>query len=243
MLYALLSSAWAVRSDIALEKASVALLVAATTFAIVPLIVNETRANLLHVGEGVCLGLFVGLLYLLVELLTDQSIKLWLFRSLGLGPGDLNPPGHFKWDGTSLVRISSDDLTRNIAPAALFLWPAAIVIRATWADRWRVPGIAFLVLLTAMVVLMSSHETSKLALVVGLGAFGLAHVTRLWAGRVAMCAWVFACLAVVPVALLAHRLDLHNLPWLQKSAKHRIIIWDFTAEKVLESPWIGTGAT
>jgi hypothetical protein len=241
-LYALLSATWAEVPELALEKACVALLIAAATISIVSMIRAETRPNLLHMGEGVCIGLFVGLLYLLIELLTDQSIKLWLYRAIGLGPEDLNPPSFFKWDGKNLLTISKEDLTRNIAPAVLFLWPAVTMIKGARGSPWRRAGAILLVLLTATVVTMSPHESSKLALGVSLGAFGLAHLSLRWAGRLTMLAWVLACLAVVPAALLAHRLELHNSPWLQGSARHRIIIWNFTAEKMLESPWFGIGA-
>jgi O-antigen ligase len=193
-------------------------------------------------GEGVCIGLFVGLIYLLIELLTDQSIKIGLYRAIGLGPADLSPPSYFKWDGGQLATISKEDLTRNIAPAALFLWPALLTVRGLWGTPWRRAGAIFLVLLTATVVAMAPHESSKLALVVSLGVFGLAHASLRWAGRLTKVAWVFACLAVVPAAMLAHRLDLHHSWWLQGSASHRIIIWNFTAEKVLETPYFGIGA-
>ena len=242
VLYALLSAIWAEVPEVALEKACSALLVAAGTILIVSMIKTETRPNLLHMGEGVCVGLFVGLLYLLIELLTDQSIKLWLYRAIGLGAEDLNPSSFFKWDGAYLRTISRDDLSRNIAPAALFFWPALMIIRGMWGTPWRSAGAACLVLLTAAVVIISLHESSKLALVTGLGAFALSHVSLGWAGRLLVISWVLAYMAVVPGALLAHRLDLHNSPWLQATARHRIIIWNFTAQKTLESPWWGVGA-
>ena len=242
LLYALLSAAWAIRPDIALTKASLALAIGASTLLIVRLIRNETRPNLLHIGEGVSIGLFVGLLYLLIELLTDQGIKIWLFRVLELAPGDLNHPNFFTWDGTRLLRISKDYLARNMAPAAIFLWPTVMMIRGAWEGGWRRAGAIFLVLLTATVVMMSAHESSKLTFVAGLGAFGLAHASPYWVRRLAIVVWVFACLAVVPAVLLAHRLDLHKSPMLQQSARHRIVIWNFTAEKIPQSPWIGTGA-
>ena len=80
---------------------------------------QETRPNLLHMSEGVCIGLCLVLGYLLIELLTDQSIKIWLFCYLEF---DI-------WEGRTLVGIMSDDITRNITPAALFLWPAAMMLR------------------------------------------------------------------------------------------------------------------
>jgi O-antigen ligase len=54
--------------------------------------------------------------------------------------------------------------------------------------------------------------------------------------------WVLACIGVLPAALLAHRFDLHNATWLEPSTRHRIIIWNFTAEQVLKRPLLGIGA-
>jgi O-antigen ligase len=51
-----------------------------------------------------------------------------------------------------------------------------------------------------------------------------------------------ACLAVLPVSLLAHRYDLHNASWLQNSMRHRVVIWNYTAEEALKSPFVGIGA-
>jgi hypothetical protein len=242
LLYALLSAFWAIQPEVALTKASMALAIAASALLIWSMLINETRANLLHMGEGVCIGLLLGLLYLLIELLTDQSIKLWLYRAIRLGPEDLNPRSFFKWDGRSLMAISKDDVTRSIAPAVLFLWPTLMIIRGAWPTPWRTAGGLFLVLLATVVVMISWHESSKLALVAGLGAFMLSWLSARWAARLLLVGWVCTCMAVVPAALLAHRLHLHQASWLQDSARHRIIIWNFTAEKTLESPWLGVGA-
>jgi len=42
--------------------------------------------------------------------------------------------------------------------------------------------------------------------------------------------------------LLAYRLDLQDASWLQQSARHRIEIWNTTAEKTLQTPFFGVGA-
>ena len=103
--FALISAAWAMRPDMAISKAASGLALLASVALIVPLIMQETRTNLLHMSEGVRIGVCVGLLYLLFELLTDQSIKIWLFRLLELGPDDLNPSSFFIWQGTTLIGI------------------------------------------------------------------------------------------------------------------------------------------
>lgn len=242
LLFALLSVAWADSPEMPLEKATLALLVAASTMAMMSIVGQEERRNLLHMGEGLWMGLLIGLLYLLAELLTDQSIKLALFRGLHLGPRDLNPASFFTWKGNYLVSISREDLTRNMTPAALLLWPTVMVIRASWQGAWRTAGAVGLVLLTGLVVMLSGHESSKLALVIGLATFAIARVSLRWTGRLAAAAWIIACLGVAPLVLFAYRMDLHHASWIQESARHRIIIWNYTAEKMLESPLVGIGA-
>ena len=100
LLYALLSATWAIRPDIAAVKTLVAMAMAVGTATIIALIRRETRPNLLHMGEGVCIGVLIGLVYLLVELLSDQSIKLAIYRAVGVRPDDVTPI-FFTWSDGS----------------------------------------------------------------------------------------------------------------------------------------------
>jgi hypothetical protein len=242
LLFVLLSTAWAARPGIPLEKACVVMLVAATAWIVVQVIGSETRPNLLHMGEGIWIGLLIGLVYLLVELLTDQSIKLWLYRAIGVGPDDLKPIIFFEWDGDRLLEISRDDLSRNMTSAVLFLWPAFLAVGATWTRSWRAFGGVLFAALATVVVMTSWHESSKLALLVGLLVFAVANVSLRLVGRLTAIAWVVLCLAMPPAALVADRLDLHHASWIQPTARHRIIIWNYTAEKMLAAPLLGVGA-
>jgi O-antigen ligase len=129
-----------------------------------------------------------------------------------------------------------------MAAIVLYLWPAVLAIMGT-LSRPRATAVAvFTVALAGAVVMLAWHETSKVAFFAGLAAFGCAHVALVLTGRLVAIGWVVACLAVLPAALLAHRLDLHNASWLQSSAQHRIIIWNYTAEQVLKAPLLGVGA-
>jgi O-antigen ligase len=203
---------------------------------------TETRPNLLHMGEGMWLGLAIGIVYLAIEFASHQSIKIWLYNLLDINQGELAPLTYFKWKNGDLVRISSDDLSRNMAPLALFLWPAVAALigsrtrfRATWAA-------AALVAAAIAVIMVSRHESSKVAVIGGVLTFTLAYFAPRAAGRVMVLGWVCACLAVLPGVLLAHRLELQKASWIQNSAKHRFIIWNYTAEQVLKSPLFGVGA-
>ena len=91
-------------------------------------------------------------------------------------------------------------------------------------------------------VALATHGTSKLALTGALIVFAAAWLAPRLTGRLVVLGWVIACVAVLPAALIAHRIDLHNAKWLEPSTRHRIIIWNYTAEQVLKAPWLGVGA-
>jgi hypothetical protein len=240
--YAVISSLWAIDPLGSLGTTLLALLIGIATLGMRQMIATETRPNLLHMGEGLWMGLAIGLVYLAIELASAQSIKIWLYNLLDMKPGDLAPLSYFKWKHGELVHISRDDLSRNMAPLALFLWPTVAALIGS-RTRFRASWIAAAMVVLAIAVIMASkHESSKVAIVGGLLTFALACYARQLTGRLVMVGWVCACLAVLPGVLLAHRLELHKASWIQSSAQHRFIIWNYTAEEVLKSPLFGVGA-
>lgn len=243
LLWALASSLWAEAPRLPLMKAGLALVIVFATLVMVRLVRREDTMNALHLADGIWMGLGVGLIYFFLELLTDQSIKMWVYNTLGLGPESLKPLRHFKFQDGRIVAISSIDLTRNTTPISLLMWPAALAAYATAPRRLRGPISIGLLVLAVVVIFLSNHETSKIAVVVGLLSYVLARLSHRWAFRLMSVAWVACCLLILPAAILAHRADLHNASWLQYSAQHRIIIWNHTAEQTLQhDPIIGIGA-
>jgi O-antigen ligase len=240
--FALLSVLWARNPGVPFEKATLSLLMLAGTLAVTALISREPYEDALHIGEGLCFGVAIGLAFLLVELRTGQSLKIAFFNALHFRPGELKPIGFFFWEGNRLIAMSADYMSRNITPAALLLWPTALVLRVIPQRALRICLSVGLVTLAALVIALSSHESSKLALVAGLAVFALTLLSRRWTYRVMVATWAVACLAAVPLALFAYQSHLHEATWLQDSARHRIIIWNETAEMTLASPIIGVGA-
>ncbi len=55
-------------------------------------------------------------------------------------------------------------------------------------------------------------------------------------------AWISAWVLVVPIVGFIHALDLHKSSLLFDSARHRIVIWDTTAEQVPQNFLVGIGA-
>lgn len=242
LLYAVVSATWAMEPGTAILATTLATIVAAATLSLRQLFAEETRPNLLHMGEGFWVGYLVGLVYLAVEIATDQSIKIWVYNAVGIGPGDVNPAGYFKWSGGRLESVLLEDISRNMAPVSVLLWPAVMTMFGTLARSLASTMAVASVGLAGVVVMLSWHETSKVAFLAGLAAFVCAHLALGLTRRLLAVGWVIACLAVLPTVLLAHRMDLHNADWLQSSARHRIIIWNYTAERVLKAPWLGVGA-
>jgi O-antigen ligase len=242
LAYAAVSTAWGMDALGGLRSIALAAFFAIGAIIMSNALARERRADLLHMSEGFWIGFAVAFVYLLVETFTGQAVKIWLYNQLGLHQGQLAPEGYFQWRGSRLIAIAGDDLTRNMAVLTMFLWPAVLALRGAFKPRVGKALVAFTVIGGATAVMLSTHESSKLAIVGSIAVFAIALVAPRVAGRLTAIGWVVACLAVLPSALLAHRLDLHNAGWLQDSARHRIIIWNFTAEQVLKSPWLGVGA-
>jgi O-antigen ligase len=76
----------------------------------------------------------------------------------------------------------------------------------------------------------------------GIVVFALASVSLPWTKRLITAVWLMLCLAVVPLAIMAHRIDMQDAGWLEESARQRVIIWNYTAEKTLDAPILGVGA-
>ena len=242
LAWALLSSLWSDIPGAAVEKIVLLGTIAFTSLTVATIVSGEGRQVVVRASEGLWLGFLIGLAYYFAEAVTNQGIRIWLVNELHLSQELLRSGKDFLWSDGQLTAVSDAGFTRAATPITLILWPALMAARGAIVRPWNT-RIALIILALAIAATFASpQETSKVAMVVGLLAFALAWGARRWAVRVIGTIWIAACLAVVPAALLAHRLDLHNAPWLQTSAQHRIVIWNYTAEHVLKTPLLGIGA-
>ncbi len=240
--FALLSSFWSDYPGAAIDKIAMIGAIAFASLTIVELVWGESRQGVVRASEGLWLGFLIGLTYYCAEAITNQGVRIWLVNTLHLSPELLQPQKAFTWANGQLVSINDAAFTRAATPITLMLWPAMMAAQGAIVRPWNT-RIALIILAVAIpTTFLSPQETSKLAIVVGLIAFGLTWCSRRWASRLIAAAWVVSCLAVVPAALLAHRLDLHNATWMQTTAQHRIIIWNYTAEHIMKTPLLGIGA-
>lgn len=239
--WALVTTLWSLDAAHALTKLLVAAIVVLGVTAVVTLSARESRINLLHIAEGIWIGLLLGLAYFLVELLSGQAIKIWIYNLIDFTPADLPHSHYFRWRNGDIVRISPVDLTRNASSITLVMWGAMLAAIGS-LNGWGGKLVsAMIALLAVAVVALGSQETSKLAIMIGLATFAAAFVSRVWTWRLMAAGWLFACLLAIPLALTLHKLDLHNAAFVPKSGQHRIIIWNYTAELALDAPILGIG--
>lgn len=110
--------------------------------------------------------------------------------------------------------------------------------RASWRLAARSAIAAYLVVM----LVASTHESSKLAAVAGCIALALYLVSRRAALLVLAAGWATAVLLVVPIALALGQLGWEKANWLPGSARDRVKVWTHTAKNAMATPIRGHGA-
>lgn len=134
-----------------------------------------------------------------------------------------------------------DYLTNKIKPAStlisICIWPAAIYV---WRRHsfWRA---MLFVLVGAAILWLGTAKTAKLAFGIGLAVF---VATLYWrkATSLILAAFVAASVMLMPVVAsepMKHTESVTSL--VPPSGYHRLIIWDFVAERIAERPVLGWG--
>lgn len=242
ILFAASSALWAVEPDRTLARIGLAASIAFATFAVARIIQLQDSANVRSMAVGLWVGYLIGIVFFLIEFVTDQSVRIWLYNRLQVGAELLRPERYYLWEEGRLVNISSASLTRTIAPVTLLFWPVLMTVLGTVTKPRRRVVTLLLGALAIAVVMLSVHTTSKIAIVLGLLTYGFACKARQFTFYALATAWVLGFLVVVPAAHLMYRLDLHNASWLKASGQHRIILWKNTAEQIRKAPIAGVGA-
>lgn len=123
----------------------------------------------------------------------------------------------------------------------LLLWPA--MLAAWWLTAKRLWFPALLFVIGGFAAYVSPQVTAKLAF-----AAGSATGAVVWLGRrnAAILIGGLIALAMLLAPFVLGRLfsaeaAIEAYPSLHYSAKHRLHVWDFVAERYLERPWLGWG--
>jgi O-antigen ligase len=174
------------------------------------------EAPMPRLGRWAGWGLALGLAAALFDQLTGHALRAGV-RGLAEAPVQL---GFGLKNAVSVLALLAP---LAIGAASLPVWLRLALAGATLAVAWLLPG-----------------ESARLAALAGLLATGLALWLPRWIGPImGVGAALLVLLAPAVVRLgFAGGLDASALPF---SASHRLLIWDFTAARILEAPWLGWG--
>lgn len=194
--------------------------------------------SLRRIIRAAIVAVAVALAYLLIEELSNHVIKRTFFN---LHPALRPDKKHVTVDGEIVSHIALYVSNRNMAAVNFVLWPVLLAV-TTLQKGWRgLAAGAVLVAVAAVAMLRSQHETSVIALAASLVVFAVARVApRVMLGLVAA-GWTIATLLMVPMVDSAYKAGLYTDMRLPMSARHRVILWGYTAEQVPARLWRGVG--
>ena len=174
-------------------------------------------------GIALAAGLVVFFILQWTALATDGAMVRWL-HSLGNEP-------------TGEVR---QKLVRGLTVGALLTWPAMLYFYRSRRAGW---GVA---LALALLATLWAVPATAAALSASLGAMVCLVFIRLPAGAVRWAAglaalWVLAAPLVLGAATKAMDPGRGTLSAAKPSAVHRLVIWRFASDKIMERPFLGYG--
>jgi O-antigen ligase len=237
-VYLCLSTLWAADPEAAFTKGALLLGVVLAAFTAANALPYLDERQLRRTALAFAVGAFAGALFVLVELLTEGLITRTILHATNL----LEVPKRVNVENGDVVRIKLGAFRQNAGLVTLHLWPAllAFTIIADRARRMILTALLFVAV--AATAFISERMSAQFALIASVLTFPLAMHWRQGVVRGIAVLWCLAFALVLPLSFSAYNAGLHMAPWLQDSARVRVIIWEFTAERVLERPWVGIGA-
>jgi O-antigen ligase len=240
VVYTLAGALWAAKPSAAIEKSALLLAATLIVFAASRAIAALDAPRLGQAAQAFAVGAFIGGLFVLFELLTGGAITRLLAYTLSW----TRPEGVKQVDivGGEVVRLSAGAFRQSICLLTFHLWPALLAIGAIADRKRRALWIGLVMAAIAAPILLSDRMSAQLALVSSLAVFGVAYIWQRTVVRLLALVWCLGFVLVLPAAFLAYKAELHLAEWIPESARARIIIWEFTAERTLERPLLGIGA-
>jgi hypothetical protein len=240
-VWTIIACLWAVAPFSALSKA--ACLTGFTLHAIVLSrhIVNVDLATIADISRGLAIGFCVGALYLFIEITMADFIgraALTYVPEIERGVAK-----HAKMADGVITSISGAHMSRVSAVLCLMWCPAVLasLLYFKGIAKWAFLGVAAVIALTILLHRHSHSQTAELALFVGLVFLAIAAFSVPLARWLAGVSFVALLFLIVPLSLGMYALKLHENPDLFKSGRARVVIWNYTAERILENPVLGIG--
>lgn len=230
---------WAAEPVEALEKASILAFVILASFVIIHELARLSEGAVTQVAQGILIGFLIGGLYSAFETISSEElsrITLTYFPFLERGMGK-----HVVLKNGTAIKMSGAHMTRVSFEFALFLIPAILAALTTTRGYMRWVCLSAITAFSVVVLLWSRSQTAQLAVLLTFATLAVAVYYRDFMRRIIAAGFLLVLVLIVPIALSLYAADLHKSPNLFTSARARIIIWDYTAKRVLENPILGVG--
>lgn len=148
--------------------------------------------------------------------------------------------GHAVWiQNEQMAEHKLSIFNRTASIIVIFVWVVGVSLSVHFGKS---AGIAFFIV-SAVTVVLLAPATPILALLIGGLVFGLAYFSPVL-GKIALALGfllsILSVLVIGDLAPLAIEFFAENV-WLPHTSVHRIVIWDFTAENIMQRPLIGWG--
>lgn len=148
-----------------------------------------------------------------------------------------HPAYHLATGQTFDAAVGDPVVNRPLVVFALLVWPAAAI---AFRRGWRILAAGLLAVMFFLTLLLTS-QSALLGMAAGLLVLPMTLKGSRAARGVVMAGVVAGFVGAIPLATAMDDIGLTTVPWLSASARHRVEIWRFTAERVGEAPVLGQG--
>jgi O-antigen ligase len=226
LVWCWLSALWAIDPGLALARAGKLTVVAVVGLTLLAGVFALPQQRLWWLGAGLCAGFALALALMAL----DVALLGGLRRAIR--------------DDPAYYGMAS--LNRGATLAALLVWPAAVWLWREAERRgagWPRPAALALVGGCIGLLAMLESQSSAVALGAGLAGFVLVMLAPGLATRLLALGFGIGTMAapVLPFTLLVPERVIDWAGGLASPAVHRLYIWRFTAERILERPLLGWG--
>ncbi|MGV1014276.1 MAG: O-antigen ligase family protein [Methyloceanibacter sp.] len=240
-LYVFVNALWAADQGNALSKAAVLLGAVLLVFAAAPTIATLDERQISRTATAFAAGAAIGAVYLLLELLSGGATTRAVVNSIAVLRPDQAKRAVIVASEVKYINMSV--FNQNATLLMLHLWPGLLILSALKTLRRRLLSIVLFLMVLVGALLVSDHESSQIAL---LGSTLVLILARSWPRPVTRglaALWCLGFVLVLPFNFFAYQAELHLAEPLPSSYKARVIIWEYTAERVLENPVFGIGVS
>jgi O-antigen ligase len=239
-LYIFLNATSAADPSAALGMAVLFLMLVAIIFAANRGVDQLAAHQLRRASLAFTAGAFLGAFFVLFELLTHSAATRLTMNVIPLLKNETSR--HVKVSQGVVTWIHPSQLKRNAAILTFSLWPGLLVLSTTVGGMRRAILMGLFFVAVAACSILAQHGSSLVALCVSLLVFFLAWNWRRSVIRALAALYCLAFVLVIPFDFAVYNANLQTAEWLRSSFRALLIIWEYTAERVFDHPWLGIGA-